>query len=110
MTEKNREGGVVCVQCIAACERCLDALDRQADGFGVAILREILRACIRYCSQVVEEIELNSAYVAQVSPLCAVICRACMEECINHPGDVFARCADTCAKAAEVCRAMALRA
>jgi hypothetical protein len=98
----------ICEQCIAACEHCLALLDRQPGSRAGAALAEVLGACTRLCRQVVEEIHLNSAYVASVSRLCAVLCRACMEECSLHAGAPFARCAAACARAAEACRGIAL--
>lgn len=93
-------------QCLVAADRCLELLSLGKELKNSA--REMLDACVRICGVAAEELSLNSAYQRQVCALCAVLCRACHDECRLHVGELFEHCAEACARAARECRATAL--
>ena len=93
-------------QCLAAADRCTELLSLGKELKRGA--REMLEACARICGVAAEELALNSAYRRQVCALCAVLCRACHDECRQHAGELFEHCAEACVRAAWDCRATAL--
>ena len=54
-----------------------------------------------------EELELRSVFSIQVCALCAVICRACAQECDTLNGPAWRNCAAACLRAAMECHAIA---
>ena len=66
---------------------CLDAID-------------IATACASICAA-------DSAYIGQVSKICAQICRDCADECAKFDSEVCQECAKTCRECAEKCESMA---
>jgi hypothetical protein len=94
-------------QCLAAGERCGELLSLGKElGCGC---REVLEACARICAVAAEELQFGTVFRRQVCALCAVLCRACYDECRQHDGELFARCADACEQAARECRAVAVK-
>jgi len=71
---------------------------------------ELCRSCIRLCHVVIEELKFGSALQTRACALCAVICRACADECRTLAGPAWAACARACFRAAEECREIALLA
>ncbi|MDB6166944.1 MAG: ferredoxin [Lacunisphaera sp.] len=68
---------------------------------------ELCRSCARLCSMAVDELGLGSAYLVQICGLCAVVCRACAEECSEHAAAHYRACATACLRAAAACHAVA---
>lgn len=97
-----------CAQCITACKECMALLAQEEADTARAPRIEVFRGCARMCALVLEELPFRSAFLAQVSGLCAVLCRDCMEECWLHTGEAFERCAELCAEAARECVAFTL--
>jgi hypothetical protein len=106
MDETPPSNDVTRTQCLSAADCCAELL-----SLGNQLkrgCREMLEACVRICSVAAEELSLNSACRRQVCALCAVLCRACHDECRQHAGELFERCAEACDQAARDCRATAL--
>lgn len=97
-----------CQKCVAACEIYLEHFrpdrriaTRQPWG-------ELCQACIKICSITIEELRLDSSCLFRISALCAVMCRACADECRQQSGPDGQDCAAACLVAAHECRALAV--
>jgi hypothetical protein len=106
MDEIPASNRVTRTQCLVAADCCNELLSLGKELKRGA--REMLEACVRICGVAAEELSLNSAYQRQVCALCAVLCRACHDECRQYAGEIFDRCAEACALAARDCRETAL--
>lgn len=96
-----------CRRCITACERCLEQFAAEPRGIAMLARVELCRSCARLCTMAVDELSLGSAYLAQICGLCAVVCRACAEECSEHAAMHYRACATACLRAAAACHAVA---
>ena len=96
-----------CRECIAACESCLGFLGAPSLADRATHCAEVCHSSIRLCRLVIEELELRSVFSIQVCALCAVICRACAEECEAWAGPAWRECAAACLRAAAECHAVA---
>jgi len=65
-------------------------------------------ASIRSCEVTVTELSLGSGVARQTCALCAVLCRACAQECAQLPAP-WTWVADSCQQAAKECHSVALR-
>ena len=97
---------LACRKCIVACESVLTTVDHSfPPAWAQAV--NLCSASIRSCQVAVEELNLGSAVAAQTCALCAVLCRACAEECAQLPGP-WTWVASACQHAAKECHAVAL--
>jgi hypothetical protein len=95
-----------CRDCINACEACMELVGDSVRADAGHCL-DLCRSSIRMCRLVIEELELRSGMASQVSALCAVICRACAEECETWQGRAWDACMAACQRAAAECHAVA---
>lgn len=96
-----------CRDCIQACEAALQLMPAPAAPGETAHCADLCRSAIRLCSLVIEELELRSVFSVQVCALCAVICRACADECELREGPLWRESAAACRRAALECHAIA---
>lgn len=99
--------------CIEACYACADACDHCA----VACLQEpepkhLARCialdmdCAQACRLAAGFMARGSGYDSAACAFCALVCRACAEECDGHQMDHCRACAAACRRCADACEAM----
>jgi hypothetical protein len=97
---------LACRKCMVACESVLATVgDSYPPAWAQAV--NLCTASIRSCEVALAELNLGSAVVPQTCALCAVLCRACAEECAQLPGP-WTWVAVSCQHAAKECHAVAL--
>lgn len=97
---------LACRKCIVACESVLSTVgDTFPPPWAQAV--NLCTACVRSCQVAIEEMSLGSSLAAQTCALCAVLCRACAEECAALPGP-WTWVAAACQHATKECHAVAL--
>jgi hypothetical protein len=97
---------LACRKCIVACESVLNTVgDSFPPQWAQAV--NLCAAAIKSCQVVTEELTLGSSLASQTCALCAVLCRACAEECGQLPGP-WTWVATACQHAAKECHAVAL--
>ena|SRR5688572_8820175 len=97
---------LACRKCIVACESVLSTVgDTFPPPWAQAV--NLCTACVRSCQVAIEEMSLNSNLAPQTCALCAVLCRACAEECGPLPGP-WVWVAAACQHATKECYAVAV--
>ena len=97
---------LACRKCIVACESVLSTVgDTFPPPWAQAV--NLCTACVRACQVAVEEMTVGSTMAGQTCALCAVLCRACAEECGPLPGP-WSWVATACQHATTECHAVAL--
>jgi hypothetical protein len=96
-----------CQACIVECEQCVTACLSEKDIKEMARCIQLDRDCSDICKLAVEMMARESEFAKQVCALCAVICKACGDECAkcSHM-EHCKRCAETCLRCAEECQKM----
>jgi len=99
--------------CILACRKCIVACESVLNTVGSSFPPQwaqavnLCTASIRSCEVAVEELTLASSVAAQTCALCAVLCRACADECAQLPGP-WTWVSAACQHAAKECHTVAL--
>ena len=102
--------------CMLACYRCADACDlcaafslHETDPAPLARCFLLATDCAQVCRLAAACMARGSDVSGALCQLCADVCDACAEECVQHPRDHFQACANACEYCADQCRAMAAR-
>ena len=95
-----------CIECIDACNVCFDACLEEDHMKMMADCIRLDRECADICALAVKSMQSNSPFANEICNLCAVICKACGEECQKHDHDHCQKCAGACFKCADACLSM----
>ncbi|WP_148631231.1 four-helix bundle copper-binding protein [Bacillus sp. E214] len=95
-----------CIECIDACNVCFDACLEEDHMKMMAYCIRLDRECADICALAVKSMQSNSPFAKEICNLCAVICKACGEECQKHDHDHCQKCAGACFKCADACLSM----
>ena len=89
-----------CLQCISACERCIQFSGDMLD----AEQAQLAKDCASTCRMLLVCIASKSEHLTTATEWCANICEGCAEECARYQTDACQECADVCWTCAYVFR------
>lgn len=89
--------------CMEACNYCYDACLQEDDVKMMANCIRLDRECADFCGFTEQAISRDSPFVDEFLRTCALICKACADECGQHSHDHCQHCADMCKRCAAAC-------
>jgi hypothetical protein len=95
-----------CHACALACDRCAAACLAEADPKAMARCIALDMDCADMCRLAAAMMARQSSFVHSMCELCAVVCKACAQECSRHPMDHCSACAQACTRCARECERM----
>jgi hypothetical protein len=99
-----------CHACAVACNHCAASCLREPDVKAMAGCIALDMDCAAICETAAGLMARGSDYAEEFCVLCAQICEACAEECVQHDMDHCQACARACKLCAEACHEMAAMA
>jgi hypothetical protein len=98
----------ICLECAAACNRCLASCLDEKDVDSLSKCIQLDMECSAICRTAAQFMSLKSDHSNAVCQLCADVCTACGDECSKHDHMEHCRnCAEICYRCAEECAGMA---
>lgn len=92
-----------CQACAEACDRCASACLAEHDPKAMARCIALDMDCADTCRLAAAMMARQSQFLHSVCELCAVVCRACAQECSRHAMAHCRACADACERCARAC-------
>lgn len=92
-----------CLACAEACERCAAACRKEPEGSRLAHCLALNTDCADFCRLTAAFLTRDSEFNDLVREDCAEICKACEDECKQHPLAECRACADACHHCAALC-------
>ncbi|TCI30059.1 four-helix bundle copper-binding protein [Exiguobacterium sp. SL-10] len=93
--------------CVETCNYCLESCLEEHDVKMMVDCIRLDRECAAICSFLAEAMTRDSAFVPELARACAVVCKACAQECEKHKHEHCQECARVCFECASMCDRLA---
>ncbi|TCI69192.1 MULTISPECIES: four-helix bundle copper-binding protein [unclassified Exiguobacterium] len=93
--------------CVETCNYCLESCLEEYDVKMMVDCIRLDRECAAICSFLAEAMTRDSAFVPELARACAVVCKACAQECEKHKHAHCQECARVCVQCASMCDRLA---